>query len=134
MNFLGPLPQAHPDYLAGLVAAVLFGALIGVERQWRGHPAGLHTNALVALGSAAYVIVGVLVGDASGPARVVGQVVRLPVRGGHNASGRNRARNQHRGDGVVFRSGRSAGGTRHDPVGFSGHRAHCARERRAPLR
>src|ERR1035437_9203060 len=75
MNFLGPLPQAHPDYLAGLVAAVLFGALIGVERQWRGHPAGLHTNALVALGSAAYVIVGVLVGDASGPARVVGQVV-----------------------------------------------------------
>jgi hypothetical protein len=26
MNFLGPLPQAHPDYLAGLVAAVLFGA------------------------------------------------------------------------------------------------------------
>jgi putative Mg2+ transporter-C (MgtC) family protein len=75
MDFLGPLPQAHPDYLAGLVAAVLFGALIGVERQWRGHPAGLHTNALVALGSAAYVIVGMLVGDASGPARVVGQVV-----------------------------------------------------------
>ena len=75
MNFMGPLPQAHPDYLVGLVAAVVFGALIGVERQWRGHPAGLHTNALVALGSAAYVIVGVLVGDPSGPARVAGQVV-----------------------------------------------------------
>ena len=60
MNFLGPLPQAHPDYLAGLIAAVLLGAFIGLERQWRGHPAGLHTNALVALGSAAYVIVGVL--------------------------------------------------------------------------
>ncbi len=58
----------------GLIAAVLFGALIGLERQLRHHPAGLHTNALVALGAAAYVIAGVLVGDSSGPARVVGQV------------------------------------------------------------
>ena len=50
------------DYLAaefdfgqviGLVAAVVLGALIGLERQLRQHPAGLHTNALVALGSAA---------------------------------------------------------------------------------
>lgn len=59
----------------GLAAAVLFGALIGFERQLRGHPAGLHTNALVALGSAAFVIASVLVGDASGPARIAGQVV-----------------------------------------------------------
>ena len=75
MNFLGPLPLAHPDYVAGLVVAMVCGALIGLERQLRGHPAGLHTNALVALGAAAYVIVGMLVGDASGPARVAGQVV-----------------------------------------------------------
>jgi putative Mg2+ transporter-C (MgtC) family protein len=60
---------------AGLVAAVVFGALIGLERQLRKHPAGLHTNALVALGSAAYVIAAVLVGDNTGPARVAGQVV-----------------------------------------------------------
>src|SRR4030088_2210400 len=70
---MGALPQ--PAQLLGLLAAVLFGALIGLERQWRGHPAGLHTNALVALGSAAYGIVGGLVGDPSGPARVAGQVV-----------------------------------------------------------
>ena len=72
------------DYLAsefdfgqviGLVAAVVLGALIGLERQLRQHPAGLHTNALVALGSAAYVIAGTLMGDPTGPARVVGQVV-----------------------------------------------------------
>lgn len=61
--------------LFGLVAAVVFGALIGLERQLRQHPAGLHTNALVALGSAAFVIAGVVVGDSSGPARVAGQVV-----------------------------------------------------------
>jgi putative Mg2+ transporter-C (MgtC) family protein len=49
--------------------------LIGVERALRKHPAGLHTSALVSLGSAAFVVAGTLVGDASGPARVAGQVV-----------------------------------------------------------
>jgi putative Mg2+ transporter-C (MgtC) family protein len=72
---MGALPQANPAYVVGLAVAVVFGALIGFERQLRGHPAGLHTNALVALGSAAYVIASVLIGDTSGPARVAGQVV-----------------------------------------------------------
>ena len=62
-------------HAVGLVAAVVFGALIGLERQLRNNPAGLHTNALVALGAAAYVIAGVLIGDPTGPARVAGQVV-----------------------------------------------------------
>ena len=61
--------------IAGLIAAVVFGALIGLERQWRKHPGGLHTNALVALGAAAYVLAGMLIGDNTGPARVAGQVV-----------------------------------------------------------
>jgi putative Mg2+ transporter-C (MgtC) family protein len=56
-----------------LLAAVFLGAVIGLERQVRKHPAGLHTNALVALGAAAYVIAGVLFGDDTG--RVAGQVV-----------------------------------------------------------
>ena len=62
-------------HAAGLVAAVVFGALIGLERQLRSNPSALHTNALVALGAAAYVIAGVLIGDPTGPARVAGQVV-----------------------------------------------------------
>jgi putative Mg2+ transporter-C (MgtC) family protein len=62
-------------HAVGLVAAVVFGSLIGLERQLRNNPAGLHTNALVALGAAAYVIAGVLIGDPTGPARVAGQVV-----------------------------------------------------------
>src|SRR4051812_7326761 len=73
-----PVPMGTPldmGHALGLVVAVVLGAAIGIERQLRRHPAGLHTNALVALGAAAYVIAGVLVGDASGPARVVGQVV-----------------------------------------------------------
>jgi putative Mg2+ transporter-C (MgtC) family protein len=63
------------QHAVGLVAAVVFGSLIGLERQLRQHPAGLHTNALVALGAAAYVIAAVLIGDNTGPARVAGQVV-----------------------------------------------------------
>jgi putative Mg2+ transporter-C (MgtC) family protein len=63
------------DCLLGLVAAVLFGALIGLERRLRQHPAGLHMNALVALGSAAFVVAGVIAGDPTGPGRVAGQVV-----------------------------------------------------------
>ena len=38
-----------------LVLALLLGVVIGLERQLRKHPAGLHTNALVCMGSAAYV-------------------------------------------------------------------------------
>jgi putative Mg2+ transporter-C (MgtC) family protein len=70
---LGVFPDV--GQAAGLVIAAVFGAVIGYERQLRGHPAGLHTNALVAIGSAAFVVASVLVGDDSGPARVAGQVV-----------------------------------------------------------
>lgn len=75
MDLLGDWPGANPDLVIGLVAALVLGSLIGLERALRKHPAGLHTSALVALGSAAFVIAGTLVGDASGPARVAGQVV-----------------------------------------------------------
>lgn len=72
MDLSGGLDLYH---VIGLIAALVFGTIIGLERQFHKHPAGLHSTALVALGSAAYVIAGVLVGDASGPARVAGQVV-----------------------------------------------------------
>ena len=72
MHFPDGLDSVH---VIGLIASVVFGSIIGLERQFRNHPAGLHTTALVALGSAAYVIAGAMVGDASGPARVAGQVV-----------------------------------------------------------
>ena len=75
MSLLGAWPGANPDQVFGLVVALVLGALIGLERALRKHPAGLHTGALVALGSAAFVVAGTLVGDDSGPARVAGQVV-----------------------------------------------------------
>ncbi|WP_186399775.1 MgtC/SapB family protein [Stappia sp. P2PMeth1] len=58
-----------------LSAAMLLGAAIGFERQWRQRLAGLRTNTLVALGAASFVVFSSIVpGDAS-PTRVAAQVV-----------------------------------------------------------
>ena len=58
-----------------LLLALLLGTMIGLERQMRKHPAGLHTNALVCLGSAAYVLVSLLNTQNADLTRVAGQVV-----------------------------------------------------------
>ena len=61
-------------------SAALCGAVIGLERELRGKPAGFRTNILICLGSAIYMAVGVLLtrdaGEAgSDPARIAAQVV-----------------------------------------------------------
>ena len=61
--------------LVGLILALILGSAIGFERQVRRHPAGLHTNALVCMGSAAYVLVALLVTQDSSPTRIAAQVV-----------------------------------------------------------
>jgi putative Mg2+ transporter-C (MgtC) family protein len=61
--------------VVGLVLALVLGAAIGFERQIRKQPAGLHTNALVCMGSAAYVLVALLVTQDSSPTRIAAQVV-----------------------------------------------------------
>ncbi|EBQ2272573.1 magnesium transport protein MgtC, partial [Salmonella enterica] len=43
-------------YILNLLAAMLLGALIGAERQWRQRMAGLRTNALVATGAAVFIL------------------------------------------------------------------------------
>ena len=45
-----------------LAAAFVFGALVGVERQYRQRSAGLRTNVLVAVGASAFVDLGMQVG------------------------------------------------------------------------
>jgi putative Mg2+ transporter-C (MgtC) family protein len=49
-------PLSFDAVLLRLGAAVLVGALIGLDRQIRNKPAGLRTIALVSLGSAVFVI------------------------------------------------------------------------------
>jgi putative Mg2+ transporter-C (MgtC) family protein len=44
---------------ARLTLAALLGAVIGFEREWRNHPAGLRTHILVALAAASFTIIGI---------------------------------------------------------------------------
>lgn len=44
---------------ARLAIATLLGAVIGFEREWRNHPAGLRTHILVALAAASFTIIGI---------------------------------------------------------------------------
>ncbi|WP_198372147.1 MgtC/SapB family protein [Roseomonas rosulenta] len=63
------------DVALRLVAALLLGAAIGVERQYRQRAAGLRTNALVALGAAAFALVGFTMANEASPSRMAAQVV-----------------------------------------------------------
>ncbi|NGM46899.1 MgtC/SapB family protein [Rhodobacter sp. SGA-6-6] len=58
-----------------LSVALGCGALIGMERQIRQRKAGLRTNALVALGAAAYMVFSMLIEGDMSPSRVAAQVV-----------------------------------------------------------
>jgi putative Mg2+ transporter-C (MgtC) family protein len=57
-----------------LLTALGLGVLIGIERQWRQRAAGLRTNALVAVGAAAFVALATLVEGESSPTRIAAQV------------------------------------------------------------
>ncbi len=57
-----------------LFIALLPGAIIGIERQWRQRMAGLRTNTLVSLGAAIFITLGIRIGgDANG--RVASYIV-----------------------------------------------------------
>jgi putative Mg2+ transporter-C (MgtC) family protein len=80
-------------------AALVMGIVIGLERQWRQHPAGLRTNALVALGAALFVSLSHLMDDQNSPTRVASYVVSglgflgggVILRDGLNVKGLNTA-------------------------------------------
>lgn len=66
------VPQSTWEIAGRLAMATLFGAAIGVNREWQGKPAGLRTHSLVALGGALITITGLmLTDDASSTARVI---------------------------------------------------------------
>ncbi|MGB8583881.1 MAG: MgtC/SapB family protein [Candidatus Sulfotelmatobacter sp.] len=69
-----PLPTLL--FALRLMSALLLGALVGLERQWRQRMAGTRTNALVAAGAAAFVMCGLLLdNDSSARGRIVSYVV-----------------------------------------------------------
>jgi putative Mg2+ transporter-C (MgtC) family protein len=62
-------------FLFNIGVALALGTLIGLERQWRQHQAGLRTNALVALGAALFVSLSRLMGDEGSPTRIASYIV-----------------------------------------------------------
>ena len=79
--------------------ALLLGALIGAERQWRQRMAGLRTNALVSAGAAMFVMLSALAAHPDDSFRIAGQVVSgigflgagVILRNGLNITGLNTA-------------------------------------------
>ncbi len=81
-------------------AALLMGSVLGLERQYRGHPAGLRTNALVCVGAALYVSLSrLLEGPGVDTTRIASYVVSgigflgggVILREGFNVRGMNTA-------------------------------------------
>ncbi|MGP0076316.1 MAG: MgtC/SapB family protein [Bryobacteraceae bacterium] len=66
------------DFLLRLGVALLLGACVGLERQWRQRMAGTRTNALVSAGASAFVMCAFMVRDTS---RSEAQIVSYVVSG-----------------------------------------------------
>ena len=67
------VPQSIWEIVGRLGLAMLLGAAIGINREWQGKPAGLRTNALVALGGSLFTLIGLLLapGDPSATSRIL---------------------------------------------------------------
>ena len=63
------------DTAVSFTAAFIFGTMIGAERQYRQRTAGLRTNALVALGAAAFVDLAARLAGSAEALRVIAYVV-----------------------------------------------------------
>src|ERR1700751_1869930 len=91
------MPMDPHDIAIRLGVALLFGGIIGFERQWRQRMAGLRTNALVAIGAAGFVVFSTTVSGDNSPTRVAAQIVSgigflgaaIILREGNNALGLN---------------------------------------------
>jgi putative Mg2+ transporter-C (MgtC) family protein len=60
-----------------LFVAAAFGAVVGIERERRSHPAGMRTHLLVSVGSAAFTVLSIEAFKAPGadPGRIAAQIV-----------------------------------------------------------
>lgn len=67
--------MAWESFVLRVAVAMLLGAVIGAERQFRHGMAGLRTNALVASGAGLFVLVSSYTGDYGSAGRIAGQVV-----------------------------------------------------------
>ena len=59
----------------GILLSILFGAIIGIERQSIGKPAGFRTNTLICLGAAIYTVIGTKMQGPDSTARIISQII-----------------------------------------------------------
>jgi putative Mg2+ transporter-C (MgtC) family protein len=78
-SWMAALQGARWDLAARIAIAALLGGIIGLEREWTGHSAGLRTNILVAVGSCLFTALSIegfpLRGAAQDTARIAAQIV-----------------------------------------------------------
>lgn len=65
------------EFLWRGLSAIVAGMFMGIERKFKGKPAGLKTNALVALGATVFVMAAFVFSDNEGTdmTRIIGQLV-----------------------------------------------------------
>lgn len=65
------------DFTFRLLASIVAGAMVGLEREFNNKSAGFRTNTLVAMGACIYVLINVNLADHDGadPTRIIGQIV-----------------------------------------------------------
>jgi putative Mg2+ transporter-C (MgtC) family protein len=65
----------NPSDIISVFLAVVFGAAIGLEREFRGKSAGLRTNVLICLGAAVFTIISEKMGVNESLTRIAAQIV-----------------------------------------------------------
>ena len=65
------------DFTLRLIASIVAGAMVGLEREFNNKSAGFRTNTLVAMGACIYVLINMRLADRGGadPTRIIGQIV-----------------------------------------------------------
>ena len=79
VDWLAGLQSFNWESAGRIALAALLGAVVGLERLWTGHPAGLRTNMVIAISSCLFTILSIeafpLQGSAQDTARVAAGIV-----------------------------------------------------------
>ena len=75
LNFFRYTVQQEVEFIVRLTLAMVFGAIIGVERRFAGRPAGIRTLSMVSAGAALFTVVSIFGFNLADSSRVAAQVV-----------------------------------------------------------
>lgn len=62
--------------MVSVLAAIIFGAIVGAEREISGKPAGLRTNVLICMGASIFTIIAIkFAGEINPSSRIIAQII-----------------------------------------------------------